>query len=170
MQKKVQKSWKVSENWATINQLSWTKCKLSYYVFRYRTDVMLTSSELSFPTFFLHRHHHPQKSSPAYHTIFGHFLHRKCNLIEKSNFFFKCSSKWGKIPQFIQKITCSKSLIPRNSHFQNRIFSKNSHFKITFWTKIGFSKSRFSQKSPFRSQFFTKITFSKVAFLTKITF
>ena len=123
MQKKVQKSWKVSENWATINQLSWTKCKLSYYVFRYRTDVMLTSSELSFPTFFLH----PQKSSPAYHTIFGHFLHRKCNLIEKSNFSSNVAQNGAKFHNLSKK-----------SHVQNHLFQEIHIFKIAFLAKFTF--------------------------------
>ena len=42
------------------------------------------------------------------------------------------NTQWGKKSDFIQKITCSKSLISRNSQFHNLIFSKIHIFKITF--------------------------------------
>ena len=79
-------------------------------------------------------------------------------------------SHWGKNPRFIQKFTCSKSHNLRNSHFRNRIFSKIHTFKITFFTKIAFSKSQFSQKSYFQIAIFTKIIFSKSQFSQKSHF
>ena len=43
---------------------------------------------------------------------------------------------WGTNPQFLKKITFSKSYFSLNSHFQSLIFTKIHIFKASFFTKI----------------------------------